>query len=152
VNSQCKTYVQIKERDQIQEKDQFKEITMPYVGDDYLTVKEYRDLRAKYRAAMTTQPWQKWAVHYLSPAGARDRELVQARERYETQNRTQIWAGIQAQREAMDREVEPVHDPEVVRLRELANQRDETGGYSLAALRAQRQLDARGIHPTSRRS
>jgi hypothetical protein len=124
---------------------------MPYVGDDYLTVKEYRDLRAKYRAAMTTQPWQKWAVHYLSPAGARDRELVRRREATEARNKKLAYAGIQAQREAMEREVEPVHDPEVVRLRELANQRDETGGYSLAALRAQRQLAALGVPPRSSR-
>ena len=78
---------------------------MPYVGDDYLTTREYKALREKFKAANTPTPWKRWAAHYLSPAGKRDRELVQAREEYETKTAALAYAQAEAQRAAMDKEL-----------------------------------------------
>jgi hypothetical protein len=124
---------------------------MPYVGDDYLTVKEYKGLRQKWREAQTSTPWKAWATWYLSPAGKRDRDATERARQAEDRNQRQFAAGIRAQRQAMDEEtarsgLDPVHNDEVSRLRVVANERDpETGGhYSERALAAQRQLAQMG--------
>jgi hypothetical protein len=122
------------------------------IGDELVSNRRYQELYRLWREARTPTRFMDWAKHYLSPAGARDRELVRHRERYEAQTKAQTWDGIRAQRAAMDAEVDPIQDPEVVQLRRQANERDETGGYSLDALKAQRQLRARGIAPTPART
>jgi hypothetical protein len=127
---------------------------MPYVGDDYLTVKEYKGLRQKWREAQTSTNWKAWATWYLSPAGKRDRAATERARQPEAKNQRAIAAGINAQRRTMDEEtarsgLDPVRNDEVARLRELGNERDyETGGdYSMAARRAQRQLREMGVEP-----
>jgi hypothetical protein len=123
---------------------------MPFIGDDYVTTREYRDLRQKWREAHTTTPWKKWAQHYISPAGARDRELVRRQDEVEARNKALAYAGIEAQQAAMDRELEP--DPAHVReLRRRANARNEvTHDCTPDAVRAQSQLQAMGIPPRRR--
>jgi hypothetical protein len=122
------------------------------IGDELISNKRYQELRQLHREARATQPFKAWASYYLSPAGARDRELLRRREQYEAANKAQVWEGITAQRAAMDAESgHAPQDPEVARLRELANERDETGGYSMAALTAQRQLAAMGMQPRAGR-
>jgi hypothetical protein len=119
---------------------------MPYINDQHLTTREYRDLYRQWRQARTSTPFMKWAAHELSPAGARDRELRQRREQYEDQVKAAVWVGIHAQRQAMEAETDPRGDPEVAKLLELANERDiETGGYSTRALKAQHHLASPSI-------
>jgi hypothetical protein len=120
------------------------------IGDDVISDKDYQKLRQKYRQAKTTTPWQQWAQHYLSPAGKRNHELVQARDDYEARTKAAAWAGIAAQREAMDRELEP-DTAEVRELHQRANARDlETHEYTPAAVAAQSQLAALGVAPRRR--
>src|SRR5512132_951919 len=132
--------------------------TMPYVGDDYLTVKEYKGLRHKWREAQTSTPWKAWATWYLSPAGKRDRDATVHVRQVEAKNQRAVAAGIKAQHRAMDEEtarsgLDPVCNDEVSRLKVVANERDpETGGnYSERALAAQRQLGAMGAQPRAGR-
>lgn len=111
------------------------------IGDQLISNRQYQDLYRQWCEARTPQPFKSWAAHQLSPAGARDRELAAARQQYEDQTKAAAWAEIEAQRQAMDAEVNPRRDPEVAALLELANERDiETGDYSMDALAAQRQL------------
>jgi hypothetical protein len=81
---------------------------MPYIGDDYLTVKEFKALRQKYREAKTTTPWKAWATWYLSPTGKRDRDVTERARQAEAKNQTAIAAGMRAQRQAMDQEWNPI--------------------------------------------
>jgi hypothetical protein len=134
------------------------ELIMPYVGDDYLTVKEYKGLRQKWREALTSTPWKAWATWYLSPAGKRDRAAVERARQDEARNQKAVAAEITAQRRAMAEEsrqagLDPVRNDEVSRLRVVANERDpETGGnYSERALAAQRQLAAMSVQPRAGR-
>jgi hypothetical protein len=117
---------------------------MPMIGEELVTAKEYRDLRARWRQAQTSTPFKRWAQHELSPAGERDRELVERERQREQANQKRIAAGIRAQRAAMDAETRP-EPAEVRRLREQANQRDGTWNYTDAAVAAQRELQRRGL-------
>jgi hypothetical protein len=123
---------------------------MPYVGDDYLTVKEYKGLRQKWREAQTSTPWKAWATWYLSPAGKRDRDATERARQAEDRNQRAVAASIHAQRQAMDEETT---EPAVLSaLHAQANERDiETGNYSMGALAAQRQLVAMGAQPRAGR-
>ena len=119
---------------------------MPMIGEELVTAKQYRELRERWREARTSTPFRAWALHELSPAGERDRELAERTRTREAANQQRIAAGIRAQRAAMNAETAP-DTAEVARLRELANQRDtEAGGeYTAAAITAQRQLQRRGL-------
>jgi hypothetical protein len=107
---------------------------VPHIGDDYLTPKEYKALRQKYRAAQTTVPWDRWSRRYLSPAGKRDRDAVQAQQQADTRRRKAVAAGIRGQVQEMDEEsrragLDPVRQERVAQRLARANERDwETGG------------------------
>jgi hypothetical protein len=118
---------------------------MPYIGDDYLTAKQYKDLRAKYRAARPTQPWLTWAKYELSPAGERNRAAAERTHRYEARVQAANWAGVAAQRKAMDAQFDPLRGKRIAELTLAANERDlETGDYSTRALAAQKKLARMG--------
>jgi hypothetical protein len=120
------------------------------IGDDIISDRNYRTLRGLYKAARTTTPWESWAKTYLSEGGARDRELVKARETYESKATAAAWDGIEAQRKAMDAELEP-DTAEVRALKAKANERDEISfEYTPAAVAAQSQLAALGVAPRRR--
>jgi len=85
---------------------------MPYIGDDYLTTREYQALRERYKAARTTKPWKQWARHELSPAGARDRAVVERTRKYEKTAKERFHEGEKAQRQAMDQEYDPIGEQE----------------------------------------
>lgn len=107
---------------------------MPHIGDDYLTPKQYQALRQKYREAGTTTPWDRWSRRYLSPAGKRDRDAVQAQQQADTRRQQANAAGIRHQVQEMDEEsrragLDPVRQEHVAQLLAQANERDwETGG------------------------
>jgi hypothetical protein len=116
---------------------------MPYIGDDYLTVKEYRALREKYREARTPTPWKAWATWYLSPAGKRDRAAVERAREYEARNKRAVMATIRGMQQAEDEEHR--RREELAALRQQANERDGvTFDYTDRALAAQRQLAQMG--------
>jgi hypothetical protein len=132
---------------------------MPYVGDHYLTVKEYKGLRQKWREAQTSTPWKAWATWYLSPAGKRDRDATERTRQAEAKNQRAVAAGIKAQRRTMDEEtarsgLDPVRNDDIARFKVQANERDpETGGnYSERGLAAQRKLANMAVQPRAGRA
>jgi hypothetical protein len=132
---------------------------MPYIGDDYLTVKQYQALRQKYREARTTTPWKPWAAHYLSPAGKRNRELVKAQGEAKARTTKANLAGIRDQIRTMDEEtkaagLDPVRQEQVAQLLVQANERDwdTAGDYSVRAVQAQRRLRELGVDPAAVRT
>jgi hypothetical protein len=114
------------------------------IGNDLVSDKTYAKLRARYRAARTSTPWEQWAVHYLSDAGRRERALARQREEYEERNALAVAAQITALNRAET--AEQRRRDRVAELRAKANERDEeTNNYTPAALRAQRQLAEMGV-------
>jgi hypothetical protein len=81
---------------------------VPRIGDDWVSPKEYQKLRERYREAQTPVPWDRWSRRYISPAGRRDREVVQAQQKAEARRQRAISDGTRQQVQQMNREFDPI--------------------------------------------